>query len=285
MKRPSISLSSAAWAALARLLLTAALVMAPTLANASGPRYAPIKLTTNFEDEDPERTQRIRPVLEQSTIDALRRHEIDVVESADAELVIYVRSLAEESGTGPQVAVIDYAVVVEVRLGDEQATKHPFFCAKKGEAELIMCVLEGITPALEALPVESRPDEPHGKPPSEGGGGLVHPQPARIRPIGGLGITGIVVGAGGLATTVAAAVDLRRGERVDEPTSAGLTNTTDFRPRGRALLGVGLGLLVTGAVLVGVDVGLRAKKRKRRAVDVGFGLAPSFTGASVRGRF
>ena len=110
------------------LLLASAVVSGalPNRVEAAEPRYSPIEVATNFEDENPERTKRIQPQLEQGTVDALRlRHEIEVVDSADTELVVFVRSLAEESDSGPQLAVIDYAVLVEVRAAHRaRAARH-----------------------------------------------------------------------------------------------------------------------------------------------------------------
>ncbi len=61
---------------------------------------------------------------------------------------------------------------------------------------------------------------------------------------------------------------------------------TDSRPPGYALLGVGAAVLVTGLVMVGVDVGRRAKQRKQREQGQAV-LVPYFspTGVGVVGRF
>ena len=259
----------------------------PSRVEAAEPRYSPIEVATNFEDENPERTKRIQPRLEQGTVEALRlRHGIEVVDSADTELVVFVRSLAEESDSGPQLAVIDYAVLVEVRIGGEQVVKEPFFCAKKGEAELIACVVDGLAPVLQDLPTEETADPPETTPVAEGDGGHSGEEPIRVTPIGPMGVTGIVLGVGGIATAIAGGVDLGRGEVLeDEPPQSGVDLYVDHRPRGRTLLGVGAGFLVVGAVLVGVDVGLRARKRKQPAVQVGVDAGRAFTGLTLRGRF
>jgi len=87
---------------------------------------------------------------------------------------------------------------------------------------------------------------------------VVEPQP-RVRTVGAVGYGGIASVLLGVAGTIAGAVDLNRGE-------VRQTNLIiDYRPRGRALAGVGIGLMAVGTVLLGVDLGLLLPRREAKA--------------------
>ena len=96
------------------------------------------------------------------------------------------------------------------------------------------------------------------------------PPPKPVRPIGWLGITGAVVAGGGLATTIAGAVRLAKGE-VTESTGQSEAQVIDYRPQGIALVGIGASVLVLGTAAVVVDVMMRKKKRSSMA------FVPSFS--------
>lgn len=84
--------------------------------------------------------------------------------------------------------------------------------------------------------------------------------------LGGLGkgdIAGLVVGGVG---AIAGGVLVGVGTRDQGGDLEGSGETTDFRPAGFAVLGVGLGGVVVGAVLLGVD---RARARRHRSSSGG----------------
>lgn len=95
-----------------------------------------------------------------------------------------------------------------------------------------------------------------------GGDGDVEPEP-QTRPIGALGYAGIETATLGLGATIAGAVELSRGV-VIESFGNEQRNRIDHRPPGIALVGVGATALAVGLVILGVDLGVRAKKRKAR---------------------
>jgi hypothetical protein len=105
------------------------------------------------------------------------------------------------------------------------------------------------------------------------------PQLARIGP---LGYVGIAVGVLGLGASVGGAVELSRG-RVVTPGDRGYAREgVDHRPAGIALISVGVAATVAGVAMLGVDLGRRAKQRRRdhgaSAVVV---PVPSPTGVSL----
>lgn len=250
------------------------------------PRYAPVAVQTNFEGQDPERTKRLQASLEKRAVEVLQhQYDIEVRDPAEAkaEIVIYVRDL--EEGPTKKLAVLDYGVRVEVQIDGENVGDQIVPCMEKGEAELVDCAIGGIPAVLEHLPTEEVPTEaPKDPPVQEGNPDGPEDQPTdRVAPIGGLGVVGIVVGAGGIATLIAGGVYLGRGEVTDDV--GGFDDAQDFRPRGRVLVGVGAGLLGVGMIALGVDVGLRAKKRKKTAARLRLNTGPGIAGIGLSGRF
>lgn len=99
------------------------------------------------------------------------------------------------------------------------------------------------------------------------------------RPLGSLGWSGIAalsVGAGGL---VGGAVLFARGERTLSAPGQIEQRVQDFRPAGIAVLSVSGAVLLTGAVLLGLD------RRRARRVAVGFGGGPGGFALRLGGRF
>lgn len=124
--------------------------------------------------------------------------------------------------------------------------------------------------------------EPEGSQPAE-----VEPAP-KVRRIGGAGWAGISVAVAGVGFGVGGAVALAK-PAMRELTAGRDPYETFTRPRqlGSALVGVGAGLLVAGAVLIAVDQTLLLERRRRRARQLA--LVPSFSstgaGLSWSGRF
>jgi hypothetical protein len=125
-------------------------------------------------------------------------------------------------------------------------------------------------------PTRPEPETPaaeHKPPP------LVHPP--LVHPIGWLGLGGAVVAVGGLATGIAGVVRLKQG-RVAEPSRAEQQRIEDYRPAGRVLLGVGVGVLVLGTAAVVTDVVLRSKKRKAVALAPSWSVGAAALTVSIR---
>lgn len=266
------------------LATTACLALAiPTHALAQGLPVA-VELETDFEGEDPEFAKRLQPVLEDRARSALESSDVEVDGAAATKIIIYVRNLAEKpSRTKPS----DYAVVAEVVTDGKPAEPTPYYCSDTEESALVDCVVDGLAPVIESLPERQEPaPPPEPDDPSE----VIEPRPAepqpteRVAPIGPVGAVGLVLGAGGIAMITMGVVDLRTGEEVT--LNRGREDVVDHRPRGRALLGSGIAAVALGVVAVGVDVGMRARKR-RGTKQVGFHISarPTFAGLSINGRF
>jgi hypothetical protein len=121
------------------------------------------------------------------------------------------------------------------------------------------------------------------------------PAPARSAPVasterpsralGGLGLAGILVSAAGTGLASTGVVRLVQGRtRAIAPGDRELLLVTDFRPQGRALLGVGLGAVAIGAAALIVDLTVLRIRRSRRVALAPF-VAPSAAGLVVGGRF
>jgi hypothetical protein len=110
------------------------------------------------------------------------------------------------------------------------------------------------------------------------------------KPIGALGYAGIGTAVLGLGATIGGAVELSRG-RVYEPgdsAQAGYELRGVDHPPGYVLLGIGVAAVSAGLVMIGVDVGRRAKQRKQapkhRALVVPI-ISPTGVGVGMVGRF
>jgi hypothetical protein len=108
---------------------------------------------------------------------------------------------------------------------------------------------------------------------------------AKARPIGALGISGAVVGAGGLAGIIYGSVLLSRGTttKIDASDPRFVLEESFARP-GAIWLGVGVGTAVVGAAMVAVDLTVLRKRRTSR-VTFHPAMGPAFTGATMRTRF
>jgi hypothetical protein len=99
---------------------------------------------------------------------------------------------------------------------------------------------------------------------------------------------GIAVAGGGIAATIVGAIDLSRGDDRNDDLTKMLSEGRDYTGQGQLLVGIGVGAVVVGAVMLGVDLGLRAKRRKQS--DHAHALvvptfAPNQGGISITGRF
>lgn len=109
----------------------------------------------------------------------------------------------------------------------------------------------------------------------------------RVRTLGPASYVGISASALGLGAVIAGAVLFDRGKVLENDPGAYILEYTDYRPAGAALLGVGIGAVVVGSVLIGVDLGVLLPRRRERArarVD-GISAMTERPGIVVTGRF
>jgi hypothetical protein len=147
--------------------------------------------------------------------------------------------------------------------------------------ELLAKVREGVdgrTDALRgdaaAVPVGPSTDPPQDPP------DVPYPEDDKPKPLGGMGkggIASLVIGAAALGTGIGFVVV---GEREREGDSERDVETTDFRPPGYALIGVGAAAIITGVVLLVVD-----RKRAKRSTAFAPWFGRGVAGVAVGGRF
>ncbi|MBL4683326.1 MAG: hypothetical protein JKY37_01960 [Nannocystaceae bacterium] len=155
-------------------------------------------------------------------------------------------------------------------LGDPEGTlkaERTLKCELCRDAELVARVREEVTRLSGRILYDTHdeaeadgPQEPRTPRPPQ----PVDKDVGPIGILGGIGIGALVLGVGGLSAGIPLALkpDEVRG-------SAGNRELKNSKPAGRALLGVGSVLLVTGAIMLAVDV---SKRKKRRTA-----LLPSLT--------
>jgi hypothetical protein len=113
---------------------------------------------------------------------------------------------------------------------------------------------------------------------------ILRDEPALLGPVGYVGIASSALGLG---AAIAGGVFLHRGEVVVGEPLGPTIETVDHRPAGLALIGTGLGVMVLGNILLGVDLGILRKHRTEKTAQlVGFGAtAGTCSGVVLHGRF
>ena len=157
----------------------------------------------------------------------------------------------------------------------------PFVCEGCNENDIIVMLHElvpGCVPLLPGPEVGDGVPDDGGAP---GDGGDKH----GYRKIGGAGIAGIVLMAGGVGLTAFGGVELARGEVTNSRSDAEQTKLTDHRPRGIIFLAAGSTAVIAGAVLLAVDLTVLKNKRKRRSARIAPIVTPQVVGLGLSGRF
>lgn len=213
---------------------------------------------------------RIGPLLEErSFIEAVEADDaitirVDYVDAEDLEYAIYVDVYDDGEKVSPGIDWFMCKFCPQGMVADTIAEKLPAALDLLDQAEVSERVEVGNEPPqAEPRDGDELADE-------------------RTRPIGWLGVTGALVGAGGLATTIAGAVRIGQGE-VAESSQSSQQRVTDYRPQGLVLLGVGASALLLGSTALVVDLVMRKKRRERAAL--GPTSLPHGAGLSVSGRF
>lgn len=216
--------------------------------------------------------------------------EAKVVETA--EEVFAAEGFEEASGDQDPVIV----VVVEPTGTEENPGFVVGYSIEKGEevvagsarqSDCSLCtrteLLERIREELPGLlklardqqaPVEAGGEEEGGAE-EEGGGEDEGGTPEEIKPIGPMGFAGIglsVVGLAGVGVGVAFAV------KGFEPKPPDYLEQTNYRTPGNIVLAIGGAALITGVVLIGVDVAKRKKQRKAGKSETRLRIEPRGAG-------
>lgn len=199
----------------------------------------------------------------------------DYLDKKDLEYAIYVDVFDDGKLVKPGIDWFVCKFCPQTMLADTVAKNLPAALDRleqaeaEAAAEAKAAAVEPANPKLEETPSQepSNPRDASPKPP---------------RPIGWLGITGVVVASGGLATTIAGAVQLAKGE-VAEPAQGLRQRIENYRPQGVALVSIGVSAVVIGTAAVVADVLIR--KKQRNAVALAPSWLPRGAGVAVSVRF
>lgn len=212
-------------------------------------------------------------------------HDVGVTEEAAAPTIVVTLSWVDYEAS-------IYRIDIETRRPGEkpqmlESIECP--CIDSGVSE---AVLERLPAALEQLdeppPAEPEPgttprDEP--EPSSDVSPTRPSEQPNHRRPpIGPVGITGMIVAAGGLGGLGFGISRVRRGDVLSsDPSDEEREIRHDFGPQGRAWVGVGVAGVAVGATMLAIDLAVLRHRPAR--VSVGPSVGPRLTGLRIQGRF
>jgi len=234
----------------------------------------------------PEEEQGVAPVVLKELRSLLEQAGHRVTNEPDADTVV-LRTRLRRMEAGNR----NYGIHFEFVDGDRATPAIEWFeCIFCTEARVLERLRESGPDLLAAIDrqqasVEADTGEDTADDGSESGDEPPIAEP--VKPIGPLGYAGIGVTVLGLGATIGGAVEISRGRVYDPATDRYQLTGTDHRPVGYALLGVGAAATVAGVIMLGADVGKRAKQRKqapRQALIIP-SITPSSAGIGVVGRF
>lgn len=211
-------------------------------------------------------------------------------------------SVVEDAGAPAIIVTLSWADYDESTYGVSIQTQQPGEAPRVLETFECECINSGLATAVsERLPaaleqldappaeeptavVEGAPADPAD--PEIAPSDATRDDPARPgKPLGGVGIAGLVVAAGGLGMAGFGISRLAVGEtRMPDPDGEQFDIIRDLRPPGRAWLGAGLGVTAVGVTMVVIDATL-LRKRRGRQVTLTPSLGPMQAGVELRGRF
>lgn len=271
-------------------LLTAALTLAGTtavaqepVAGAAEPGVSDLTITMKLELDVPD--EALSSAVKKATEAELARlrdaHGL-AASTGVADLVIYVKVWQPE----PNALVIDSSVEFDGDTLGSQVGVVCMDCAAQEIATKSLSILPAVAEKAHEARAEAEPPPPEVVPDDV----AQEPAPSPSRRLGPVGYVGIAAGVLGLGSTIVGALFLHRGKVIEGDPGAPIVDYTDYRPLGVGLLGAGLGVMVVGNVLLGVDLGVLRDRRDGRANNraqlTGIRLAAD-DGASlaIHGRF
>jgi hypothetical protein len=244
-------------------------------------------------DELPESDQVVGPVILEHFGRLVEDAGFEVTDASEGATVLRIRLRRLEAGDR------NYGIHFEfVDGGAVEPAIDWVDCVFCTEARMLQ-KLDAVAPSvLEAIEARQQASGDEGEDAGEGGeGGGVGmdggsepeddggAEPKR-RPIGPLGGAGIGIAAAGLGVTIAGAVQWSRGRVPNDDLTSRISEGRDYTTQGQVLVGIGVGALVVGAVMLGVDMGVLAKRRSGEArARISPTIGPERAGLVVQGRF
>ncbi len=228
-------------------------------------------------DEDVARAAAIRDRILDDTRRLLRAHEVELGGEHRVRLTIGVG--------GTQQA---FRVAIGVMRDGKLATpsQESFTCECTLE-ELRVQIDRGVVallPVLGGKPADAAAGA-GAAPPPDAGASPAAERKGKRRPLGRLGVAGVVILPVGLATVAVGAVLLGSPRKLDTAPGdlEGTGELTDLRPPGFAVLGVGIGVAIAGIALLAVDR-TRARRGRSTARHHAPSLVPGVAPGSLDGR-
>lgn len=250
-----------------------------TEADAAEPEYRPVTVETSLKGLEPERAQRLQPLLEKRATEALKLQGVESDPESSTRVVFHTISVAET--LDPNAAISDYGTHIEVYIDGEEVGEEITLCTRKSEAELIDCALSGLPAVMHLLPQE---ESTAASSTSEPATTVEEPPAVPLAPLGRLGVAGLVVGGVGLGVGITGAVFLARGT-VDEPVNPGAFDRTDYSNLGIGLLATGGTVLAAGIAMTVAGIVRTKKMQRTRNTRLQLDTAPGFAGLRLTGRF
>ena len=254
----------------------------PTLATTESGELT-VTLDLDIEVSDPALESELRQAMSTDFAARCEQQELTSV-SEGGDLTLHVHVWAPE----PNALVIDAQIEYQ---GDTLDTRDGQVCMGCSSEDVASTGLSLLAAGVD----HARAERARATPPAP----VLEPAPApeptptpprRRRVLGPAGYVGIVASGVGLGTGIAGALLLYRGNAVHGDPGIPLVTSTDYRPAGVALIGSGVGMMVLGNVLLGVDLGILRDRRDQRRDDhaelAGVRVwARDGAGLAVHGRF
>ena len=252
----------------------AATLLVPATAAAAGPRQASVAVAVDLGEGD---DAIVADRLKGTAAEALQGEGITIADDASHRVQIKVAWDADDN----------HAITVQVtEQGSAPKTVEgsPFTCEACNENQLVSKLAEA---AAQAAPLIGDGGEAEPTPAGDGGdtgetgdagetGDRDRDRGKAMGAMGGVGIGVLAVGVGGLGAGIALALreDKVRGD-------VGEIEQSNTKPLGFGLIGGGAALMVTGAVLIAIDV-VRHKKQRTSLLPV---MSPRMAGVVLTRKF
>lgn len=266
---------------------TPALAQSPDAATISASEQGgTIRITVVDDTLEAKERKALRAEVDRVLAEHNEQHGLTLVEGETSDIFMRIE-VSRPQSDAPLVIVQAIA-----KIGDDAIRGDTRTCLRCSSEELVAQAFE-IFPAMVEMHTNQRAAaeraaaaaEPEPAPPPQAPAAPT--KPAKLAPLGPVGYVGIASSGLGLISAITGGVLLTLEPRYGLP-GLGPAEFKNYEPPGLALLGVGLGMLVVGNVMLAVDLGPLAARRRERAgsthARVGMSVGPTGT-LVIAGRF